>query len=363
MLRIALLFVIVGHGLIHLMGVAKAFEWATLAQLTKAITRPAGMVWGLAALLFLVAAFLLLRHDDRWWFLALPAVLLSQVLIWTQWQDARWGTLANVLILFAGVAGASVWNFRSEDRTSVRSALERSTGPTGSLITEKDLAPLPLPVQRFLRKAGVLGTVRPRSMRVSFKGDIRAEGGPWMPFTTVQVDTFHPPARYFWMDATMKGMPTKGLHAYGDGTASMRVMLLGLIPVVDVSGSELDQAETVTWFNDLCLLAPGALLDPRVTWSAVDDHAATARFAHKGITISARLVFDDQDRLVDFISDDRYIVSPPELPMKRTFRTPASAHRFIQGRLLPGHGETVWEMPEGPFTYGRFTLMDISYDP
>ena len=79
MLRIAFLLVLVVHGLIHLMGLAMAFGWATLAQLTRTITRPVGLLWGLAALLFLVAAFLVFRHSDRWWTIALPAVLNSQM--------------------------------------------------------------------------------------------------------------------------------------------------------------------------------------------------------------------------------------------------------------------------------------------
>ena len=362
MLRIALLIVLVVHGLIHLMGLAKAFEWATLAQLTRTITRPVGLLWGLAALLFLVAAFLVFRHSDRWWTFAVPAVLLSQVLVSSQWQDARWGTVANVLILVAVVAGAAVWDFRRDHRAAIDEALDRAYARPEQRVTEHDLQGLPVPVQRFLRKAGAVGTERPRSMQLEFKGDIRAEGGPWMPFTTVQVNTFDPPARFFWMDATMKGLPTKGLHAYDDGTASMRIKLLGLFPVVEISGRELDQAETVTWFNDLCLFAPAALVDPRITWTEVDDRSALATFTHKDITIGARLVFDAQDLLVDFISDDRYIVAPPKPPEKRTFRTPASDHRRMNGMLLPGYGEALWELPSGPFTYGRFTLTALAYD-
>ena len=38
----------------------------------------------------------------------------------------------------------------------------------------------------------------------------------------------------------------------------MRVRLLSLIPMVDASGPDLRRKETVTVFNDLCLLAPGA---------------------------------------------------------------------------------------------------------
>lgn len=221
---------------------------------------------------------------------------------------------------------------------------------------------MPLPVQRYLRATGAVGKPRPRNMRLSFQGDIRSKDGPWMPFTTMQTNTFEPPARFFWMDATMKGLPTKGFHAYDNGTATMRIKLLGLFTVMEAHGPMMDTAETVTWFNDLCLFAPGALVDPRITWEPIDDHSARATFAHKGIHISAVLVFDAQEHLVDFISDDRYALLDDQPPRKYRFSTPASEHGPIAGLVLPHYGETIWMLPDGPFTYGRFRLRSVEYD-
>jgi hypothetical protein len=30
--------------------------------------------------------------------------------------------------------------------------------------------------------------------------------------------------------------------------------------------------------------------------------------------------------------------------------------------LVPAYGEALWELPSGPFTYGRFTLTALAYD-
>ncbi len=230
-----------------------------------------------------------------------------------------------------------------------------------ALITEADLAALPDPVQRYVRASGAVGTSRPHNMRIVFEGAIRKPDGPWLPFTTTQVNTFDIPSRYFWMDAVMMGLPTKGLHAYENGHATMRIKLAGLLPVMSFAGPELDTAETVTWFNDMCLFAPGALVDPRITWQPIDGRSAQATFHHEGITARATLVFDQQDRLVDFLSDDRYAMSEKP-PRKLRFETPVRDHRTVGGVLVPGYGETVWHMPEGPFTYGRFTLKEIAYN-
>lgn len=66
--------------------------------------------------------------------------------------------------------------------------------------------------------------------------------------------------------------------------------------------------------------------------------------------------------LVDFVIQDRYQVAPPKPPLRRTFRTPARDHRRAGGILVPGYGEAVWELPGGPFTYGRFRLQSPEYD-
>jgi hypothetical protein len=361
MLRILLIGLLLLHGAIHVMGFVKAFELARVTALAQPISRPIGVLWALAAVLFGWAALALVFGSDRWWMPAAAAVVLSQILIVMHWHDARFGTIANVLVLLAVIAGAGVWSFRNSYRAAVERVVEGTHTLPEVRITEADLAPLPGPVQRYLRAAGVVGSVKPRNMRIAFEGSIRGFDGPWMPFTTVQVNRFDEPARFFWMDATMKGLPTKGLHAYENGHASMLIKLLGVFPVMESNGDELDQAETVTWFNDLCLYAPGALLDPRIAWTAVDEGSAKATFTHGGITISAVLVFDDADRLVDFVSDDRYALSDGKAERLR-FSTPARDHRLVNGIVLPGYGEAVWHRAEGPFVYGRFALRSITYD-
>jgi len=79
--------------------------------------------------------------------------------------------------------------------------------------------------------------------------------------------------------------------------------------MVDAKGAELTHAETVTLFNDLCCLAPGALLSPGITWEPVDNHTAAAYFTLGTTTVTAELRFDDSGDLVDFVADGRGAIS------------------------------------------------------
>jgi hypothetical protein len=361
MLQWLLIALLILHGLIHFMGLGKAY--GGMAALKRPVSKPMGWLWALSAALFVLSATLRLLHADTWWMPAMPAVLISQALIIRHWSDARFGTIANIVIAAAIALGMLTWSFRRAADASSHRAIAAAHAQAARTITEADLAALPQSVQRFLRVAGAVGSLKPKVLRIDFEGEIRSKDGPWMPFTSTQVNTFDTPTRSFWMDATMKGMPTKGWHHYEDGRATMLIKLLGAIPVLDVSGPELDTTETVTWFNDLCLYSPAALIDPRITWNEIDDHSAEATFAHKGIVVRATLVFDPRHRLIDFISEDRSYLEDDGSMTHRRFSTPVSEHAHINGALLPSYGEAVWQLSDGPFTYGRFRLKRVSYQP
>ena len=103
MLKYTLAIIIFMHGLIHFMGFAKAFGYGNITQLTKDISKPAGVFWLLSAFLFITTTVLLLLKKESWPFLAIVAIIISQVLIVLAWKDAKFGTIANMIILFLSV--------------------------------------------------------------------------------------------------------------------------------------------------------------------------------------------------------------------------------------------------------------------
>jgi len=140
-------------------------------------------------------------------------------------------------------------------------------------ITEADLAALPPLVQRYLRFAGVVGTPRVQGFRARMTGRIRGSAtAPWMPFVAEQHNFYDPARRFFWMEATRGGLPLDGLHAYGEEGASMRVRLLSLFPVAGAAGPGFTRTETVTLLNDMCIMAPAALLDAAIRWREIDGN-------------------------------------------------------------------------------------------
>ena len=364
-MKILFIVLLVVHGLIHVMGFAKAFGLAELPQLTHPIARPLGLLWLAAAALLLATAVAVVAWPRWWWAVGAVALIVSQVVIVTSWSDARYGTVANAVLLVAVVLGflaEGPLGFRAEFEREVRSRLAAVSGPR--TLTDSDLASLPAPVQRYLRLSGAVGRPLVRNFRARFHGQFRA--GPasrWMSFTAVQYNFYAEPARLFLMRASLLGIPVVALHEYTGRSATMRVKAASLVPVADARGPEMDVAETVTLFNDMCLFAPATLIDPGIRWREMDAKTVEATFTNAGHVVRAVLSFDDTGELANFVSDDRFMSEGGGKTLVRTrWSTPVSGYRAYGPVRLLAAGEARWHGPDGEWAYLRLTVDSIEHD-
>ena len=359
MLKYLLSFLLLIHGLIHFMGFAKAYNYGNITQLTKHISKSGGMLWFITALLFIAAMLLFLLKNTGWPVIAVTAVIISQILIFNSWNDAKFGSIANVIILIVAIAGYANQRFETHFRNDVKANLHRTNGLQTDLLTEQDIHSLPFPVQKYLRYCGAVNKPKVNNMKLIFNGEMRDKGKDWFKFRSVQYNFFDEPSRLFFMKAKMFGVTLPGYHRYENAHATMQIKLLGLFNVVNVKGVEMDKAETVTLFNDMCLMAPATLIDKRIEWITVDSLSATGIFINGTNRITATLYFNEQGQLINFHSDDRYAISD----MKRyRFSTPVKNYNLFGGRHVPTYGETIWHYPDGEFVYGKFTLESIEYN-
>ena len=81
MMILAMLLVV--HGLIHLLGFAKAFGLAELPQLTQLILPFSGLLWLIASSLFVAAAVSLFVWPRGWWAIGSPVLTPVRFVTWT----------------------------------------------------------------------------------------------------------------------------------------------------------------------------------------------------------------------------------------------------------------------------------------
>jgi hypothetical protein len=103
------------------------------------------------------------------------------------------------------------------------------------------------------------------------------------------------------------------------------------------------------------MFAPSMLLTPAVTWAAVDDYSFDVRMSDGGISATSRVFVDEQGRMVDFSTTDRWAALPGGMT-RAHWTTP------IDG--WSNHGDAIWHLDTGEFEYGhgRFVQESIEFN-
>lgn len=268
-------------------------------------------------------------------------------------------TIAAVSALAIGL-GLVIWATSLPRAFEARKA-EALAAPhdEARVLTVADIAHLPPPVRRYIALTGSIGRPVVTEITLRFEATMYdAPGAPGMTGPVTQYERFDLPRRLFLMTTQMKGLPVAVLHDFDSDHATMRVRLAGLVNVVDIGGPELTRAETVTILNDQCLFAPSRLIDPRQTWTEIDDTRAKVAFTLGPNTVSAELVFNEAGELVDFISDDRGALEKDGTLHIQRWTTPMTSYADFGGWRLASEGDAIWHRPEGPFVYGHFRLTE-----
>lgn len=361
MLKTIFTILIILHGLIHLLGFVKAYGYADINALTRDISKPIGIIWLVAAVLFIMTAILIIFKNDTWIYFGVVSFIVSQAMIWMYWQDAKFGTIVNVLMLIVIFFGFFHLNFKNIYKTEVAAALTKTSDIPTSILTEEDIKHLPPLVQKYLHYTHSVGKPKIHNFKVTMTGKIRGhEAKDWMPLTSEQYNFIPSSTRLFFLDATKKMLPVSGLHSFKQGVAFMDIRLLSMYKVQYMDGKEMDISETVTFFNDLCCMAPAALIDERIRWVETEGNNVKATFTSNGITISAWLHFNEKGELVDFVSEDRYAANDNGTSTQLRWRTPLRDYKEIHGYRLASYAEAIYTYPDGDFTYATFNLKHIA---
>jgi hypothetical protein len=231
------------------------------------------------------------------------------------------------------------------------------------ILTQADIADLPAPVQRYIIYSGSIGKSIPQNFRLEFDAQVpKKPGDAPMDASSEQMNFFGNYSRIFFMKASKFLVPFRVLHVYADQKATFVVRVASLFNAVDLSGEQLTAAETVTILNDLCVFAPGTLIDKRLSWKEIDSLSSEVTFTNGNYKVSAILYFNEKGEIINFISNDRYALRDDGSLKILPWLTPLGNYKNFNGRMVSTAGRTIYRYPEGDFTYGIFTLRNIIYN-
>jgi hypothetical protein len=318
----------------------------------------------MTALLLITTAIFYSLGKDSWWIFGATAIIISQILIILSWSDAKFGTIANLIILFPVIIAYADYqptSYKNIFKAEVEKGLKRFS--TQALLTEEEIKHLPIPVQKYLIYTGSVGKEKIQNIRVISSGGIKLKpDSDFLNYNATQYNFFDQPARAFFIKSKMYGLPFDGLHLYIGRNATMRIKVASLIQVVDAKGPEMNKGETVTMFNDMCFLAPPSLIDKNIEWETVDSLTVKAKFTNQENTITAVLFFNEKGELVNFSSKDRYESADGKVYKSYEWTTPLKNYKDYNGRKLASYGEAIWHKPSGEYCYIKFNVINIEYN-
>lgn len=253
-----------------------------------------------------------------------------------RWPKIILGSVAAMAIVAASAVG--IGRVASERRVSgeIADLFAASEEAEPTVVTEADLVGLPEPVQRWLRWSRVVGKERPSTVRLKMEGRFRTgEDQDWMPFAAEEYYTTDPPG-FVW-SVRMEAAPLLsivGRDRYADGVGDIEMRLLGLIPVADKRGGDLNQGALLRYLNET-MWFPAATLSPYITWAGRDANSAEATMSYGGVTASLTFVFDEQGRLTNMTGLRNNDAKGRALP----WSTPLDAHGEFDGVRVPLGGK------------------------
>ena len=368
-MHVALTIFLVLHATIHLAGFLKWSKLAEVPQLTGrtivSMSPPSERVfaflWLAAMIALLTAAALRFARPELWWPWALVGASLSQGLIVVAWPDARFGSVANLVIVLAALMAAADARFTRRTDAEVRSLVATASASPATTVTRADAEHLPLPVRRWLEASGVVGRPRARTVHLRQRGKLRVSPeSAWMPASAEQYFSVDPPGFVWKVEATMMGaLPITGRDRYAAGHGHMLIKAAALIDVVDAADEKIDQGSMLRFLAEMIWFPSGALA-PYVTWEPIDEVRAKATMRQGGVTASAVFTFSVEGRFLR-LEAERYMGAGGEAKLT-PWTASSSDWRAFQGIEVPTRGVVGWTLPTGEFPYYEWEIMELDHD-
>ncbi|WP_138430029.1 DUF6920 family protein [Fodinibius saliphilus] len=343
------------------MGFLKAYDLAVIDQLSIPISRTAGVVWFGAFLLFLASAITYLFGIDWWWMIVAVGIVVSQTLIITYWGDAKYGTIANVIILAGCILGYGHWSFNAMVDREVKQFWD-SIPAKQTKVHDKVIYDLPPIVSRWIDQTNIADQQFVQAIQLKQKGKMKTTpDGGWM---SVQAEQFIKTANpsFLWVaEAEMAPyIHLAGRDKYKDGKGHMLIKLLSLFPVVNAEGAEMNQGTLVRYLAEM-VWYPSAVTEEYLRWEQLDSSSARATIKYGGITTSGIFEFNKDGLPVRFKAE-RYYTRQERATLERwVINIDPSSYQLLDGIMIPTQASVTWQLDEGAFKWYILEITEATY--
>ena len=362
-MRIVFLIFILIHALIHIMAFLKAFELAELKEFTSPVSKPMGLIWFAAFIILSAAAIFHFFNNPYWWVLGLIGAVLSQILIFQFWSEAKYGTIPNVLILLVAIIACFQFYLDKSIQKEISYVLDESVIPKSKIISKDMLVDLPSPVQNWLENCGIMGkpAIGNVQMEQLFEIKLKPDQKIWYSTKAKQYITANPPS-FVWT-AHMQVMPllyASGRDKFIDGKGEMLFKLLSIFPVAnDGNNPEINEAALQRFLGEIVWI-PSAALEKHIKWEAIDNNSAKATLSYQGASGSGIFTFNEKGEVEKYTAM-RYMGSGPDAK-KFEWYIDIAENKEMNGVIVPNKCSATWVLPSGEWTWTEIEVLKINFN-
>lgn len=361
-MKIGLAILLTIHGVIHLLGFFKAFGIGNIQAISCPISKTLGFIWLLTFVLFALTTLLMLFAFDYWWAIALVAIVISQMLIFNTWSDAKFGTIANIILLLATVIAYSTFQVENKIKEERKQILKHATTIDPKTITEGSILTLPKMVQKWLINSGVIGKTPISSVYLmqDLQLKMKEDQEDWNRAKADQYFTIQPPAFNWKINMPMNSMITVvGRDKFEKGKGEMFIKMFSLIPIVDVKNNEKVNQATLQRYLAEIVWFPTAALSPSIIWEPIDSQSVKATMNVQGTEGTGIFHFNSHGEFIKFTAM-RFKDADDDEPTLWTVHAIKTEER--NGIKIPVECEAKWTLNNQEWTWLKLTITDIKYN-
>jgi hypothetical protein len=343
------------------MGFVSAFFSTTIEKQVLGISKPIGSLWLVAFILFVISITQFLG-DKKWFYVAFIAVLVSQILIIIAWKDAKFGTIANIIIVLVSISAYGTHRFHKMVQKESAELFQSIETTNTSVIAENDIVHLPKIVQKWVTHSSVVGHHDIVSVRLKQKGEMRTKpNSKWMPFTANQYFNVNNPS-FVWSTNVdvMPIIPMIGRDKLVNGKGEMLMHLAGLIPVVNASKNEkINQGAMLRYLAELCWF-PQGVIKKYVQWETIGTTSAKATLTINNKSVSGIFNFNKNGTVSSFEAN-RYYGGNDDAQLEKWVII-IEEYKSFNDIKIPNKSRVIWKLKNEDFQWLKLEVTDIEYN-
>lgn len=361
-MRYVFAFILFIHGIIHIMGFIKAFQSSDSIKPTQSVSKPIGFLWLFVYVLFMVATLFYLFEENWWFVLAFTAVIVSQVLIIIYWKVAKFGSIANLVILVVSIVAYSSYQFSEMIEKESIELLQNIEEANNSDDNKNRVEDLPLIVQKWLNNSGAIDKGEKRVVHLEQIGEMRNEPkSKWMPFLANQyINTINP--GFLWT-AKVQAMPFVTIYGRDkliNGKGEMLIKLSTLVTIENEKENEkIDSGAMLRFLSEICWV-PSVALNDCIKWEAINSTSAKATLIINNKSVAGVFNFNDEGEILSF-ETNRYYGGEKEAKQEQ-WVVKMLSYKTFNAIKIPNKCKVIWKLAEGDFNWLNLEVTDMDYN-